>query len=299
MQSDQSNSRFFHATGNVHLTYIAGPYTWQLSAGEVDYTETHANDVVTAQTATARNNVQVSGPGVTIATPGVVDVDFLAQHLTSEGPDITLTFEGGDITTDRLDVAQTQTSAGVTDITVKTFQHTSATYTLDKRAPTSAATSATQASVFGSLAFDFSRITLDTERTTVLVRDGKPVRLDCPDPTTIASPTNTVHMPSCSITFDPPTVTGSNGVEIGIGNATTVHAASFVFTYPPDGGMSMDLTGDPSSQVTVTNQQGTFYADEITVSLSPSGAKRIQASGHTRLEMPMGELTGEQVDRKQ
>ena len=67
-------------------------------------------------------------------------------------------------------------------------------------------------------------------------------------------------------------------MRMSIGADTMVHTADFTFKYPPDGGFVMDLTlaGTP---VTIENPQGKFYADAVEVTVSATGARKIQAVG--------------------
>jgi hypothetical protein len=45
-------------------------------------------------------------------------------------------------------------------------------------------------------------------------------------------------------------------------------------------------------QVTISHPSGTFYADAIHLTVAGDGTRHLQATGNTRLEVPMGEIMG-------
>jgi hypothetical protein len=307
-ETDDSGTRHLKADGNVHLTYVTADSTWQLSADAIEYVEKTENKIVIVQTAEASGNVEIAGPGIAVTTPGNVSVDILAGKLVCDGDSIHATFENGEITTSHLEITMVVTPEGKQQYTVDTSVHTTGSYTLTKEyLPGVVASGNSQSSLFGALDFDFAEINLDTTRTTLLIVDGDPVRLDCPEPSVITSASNKLTLPSCGITFNPTVLSGADGVQIDIGEAEVViKAGSFRFSYPPEGGMYMELSCSPTApsgtdnavdpavcmpdRVTITHGTAVFYADVLTVRVTKDGAKRVEASGNTKLETTMGEL---------
>ena len=311
IENDESGGRHVRAEGNVHLVYVLGDDVWQLSAGTVDYVESTVQTEIIAQEATASGDVEISGPGITVSTPGAIDVDFLQRNLRSSTGRTTAVLRNSEITTDNLEIVQNESPSGETELTVKTSGYTNATYTLNQGTQASTRSQGvTSGGIFGSLDFDLSRISIETRRTILLVRNGEPVRLDCPDQSVITSSTNKFTLPSCSIDFNPTVLTGGDGVEIEVAGSALVKAGSFRFGYPPEGGMFMELSCSPSApsgqlgdqvdpsmclpdRVTITQGDAVFYADSILLSVKPDGSRRIEARGGTRLEIAVSDLMGE------
>jgi hypothetical protein len=306
IESSGSGSTHVRADGNVHLTYTLGPDSWQLSADTVEYVESTVSGEIVEQTAVAEGDVSVAGPGITAQTPGSFQLDLLARRLVSEGDTVHVTLPNGEITTGYVEMVETFAN-GYSFINVQTARRTSLSYDLTKETLPSMSQASGSQSIFGSLDFSFGHISLETDSTHLLIRDGEPIKLDSLSATTIESDTNTLTSPAFFMSFDPPTLTCSDGVEIRIGEDVVVRTLNFNAVYPPEGGLTVDLEGksvapagmteamiipifEPPDQVTIIHPAGTFYADKITFKISPEGSRRIDANGHTKLEMPMGEL---------
>lgn len=298
---ENDGGRTLHATGNVRLDFTWDGDPWCLSAGELQLIETlDENRVATAQSAYAEENIEISGPDITFSAPGSITVDLIARHMESESTDIQISFPGGDLVTDSLDVTETTGSDGRSVMVVNTAERTIVNYNLSESDIYSGMEEAShEESVFGSLRFDFSTITMETVSTSLEIVDNTPMRLDCPDTTTVTTSTNTLSMPSCTLMFDPPTLTGNNGVELYIGEDTLVEAGSLILTYPPEGGMFVEFSGIPDAEpvperVTIHNPAGTFSAACITIEVRQDGTNRIHATGSACFEIPLTSITGEE-----
>ncbi|MFH1516170.1 MAG: hypothetical protein ABIG42_12015, partial [bacterium] len=157
--------------------------------------------------------------------------------------------------------------------------------------------------IFGSLRFDFSQITIDTERTSLIVVDGELVSLECPDPTYVTTAENTLTMPSCALTFNPPSLNVTEGIELLVGDETKVDAGSLILSYPDEGNMFVQFSGDASFNpdnpeiyegmplVTITHPAGIFSAACITIFVHDDGTHRIEANGTACFEIPLTVLT--------
>jgi hypothetical protein len=295
--------RSLHAVGNVRLDFVWDGDPWSLSAGELDLVETMDEDgEPTGQTAYAEGNIEIHGPDITFTAPGAIDVDLIARHMQSDSQDIHIIFPGGDLTTNRLEVTESTDSEGQSVMQVDTAESTIVNYDLSESDIYSGTQSTAQEeSVFGSLRFDFSTITMETASTSMEIVDNTPVRLDCPDTTTVTTSTNTLSMPSCALTFNPPTLEGDDGVELSIGEDTRVEAGSLILTYPPEGGMFVRFSGIPADEsqtsdlperVTIHNPAGTFSAACITIEVRQDGTNRIHATGSACFEIPLTSITG-------
>jgi hypothetical protein len=263
------------------------------------------------QVAHAEGDIFATGPDVALTAPGALTVDLVERRMQSDSSDIHFTFPGGDLTADRLEVVETVEDDQPATLFVNTARRTILNYSLSESSIYSDnGIPEPGGSVFGSLRFDFSFVAMETERTTLEIIDGEPVRLECPDPTTITTATNTLTMPSCALAFDPPSLTGDTGVELAIGEDTRVEAASLILTYPPEGGMYVQFSGIPASnsespgfesatlpeRVTIYNPAGTFSAACITIEVREDGTNRIHATGSACFEIPLATITGTQSE---
>ncbi len=304
IESDESGARRLQAQGNVLLTYSFDGDVWVLSAGFIEYIERseilEGQERFAEQRAVAEGNIELEGPGLSLAAPGSITVDLLAKRLESDSNDIHLVFENGELTTDKLEMRAIATEGDSNVVIVDTDERTVAVYDLgglvnDIELPDEEE----EGNLFGSLRFDFRTITVETERTRLTVEDGKPILLECLDRSVVTSASNTLTMPSFRLSFDPPTLTGTGGIDLLIGEETVIEAASLSITYPPDGGMYAELAGgviyeSPAEgvpeQVTIRNPAGTFCADRITIEVNQDGTQRISASGSAMFEIPIGDI---------
>jgi len=303
---ENDGGRILRATGNVRLDFEWDGDPWCLSAGELELIETlDENEVPTGQTAYAEENIEIRGPDITFTAPGSLTLNLIARHMQSDSPDIHIIFPGGDLTTDSLDVTETTGSDGQSIMTVNTAERTVVNYNLSESDIYSGMENVDRGeSVFGSLRFDFSTITMETESTSLELVDNRPIRLDCPDTTEVTTSTNTLSMPACTLAFAPPTLTGDDGVELFIGEDTWVEAGSLILTYPPDGGMFVQFSGMPDAEpiperVTIHNPAGTFSASCITIEVRQDGTNRIHATGSASFEIPLTSITGEEDNANQ
>ena len=302
-------TQHLQARGNVLLTYSFDGESWALSARFVDFIQVEdENERPIQQIASAEGDLMLTGPDILLSAPGSMVVDILNRYLSTESPDTHLIFPGGELAADRLDIQETVMPGGVNRIHINTAERTLATYELggEDLAKTVAQTSTE--SVFGSLDFDFSHITVETERTHLVLEDGSPVLLDCPDESVLTTAANRLTMPAFELTFDPPTLRAENGVQLEIGEETRVEAAALSLTYPPGGSMLVELSGytrddyPPSgvpARVVIYHPAGTFWADTISVRIDPDGCRCIAAKGHTMFEMPMGKVLSERSEAAQ
>jgi hypothetical protein len=151
-ETDDAGVRHVKADGNVHLTYVTGNSTWQLSSDSIEYIEQTKDKAVVVQTADASGNVEISGPGITVTTPGNVSADILAGKLVCDGNSIHAIFENGKINTNHLEITITTTPEGRQKFIVDTSVHTTGSYILTKEyLPGVAASSNSQSSLFGAL----------------------------------------------------------------------------------------------------------------------------------------------------
>lgn len=296
--------RHLHAIGHVRLNFEWDEDNWSLSAGEVEFIENLDEDgVPIQQTAYAEDDLALSGPGLTLTAPEAIKIDLIARSVQSDSPDIHIIFPGGDLITDHLEISETTDTDGQSVMNVNTAERTIVNYNLSESDIYSGMDDVDRTeSVFGSLKFDFSTITMETDRTELEIVDNEPVLLECPDMTTVTTATNTLTMPSCSLGFNPPTLTGSDGVELFIGDETRVEAGALVLTYPPEGGMFVEFSGIPGDEsqtsdlperVTINNPAGTFSASCITIEVRQDGTNRIHATGSACFEIPLTSITGE------
>jgi len=138
------------------------------------------------------------------------------------------------------------------------------------------------------------------------LKGGKPVKLECPEETVVTSSLNKLVLPSCEITFSPPTLRSRSGAEVNIGEETEITAGELTLIYPLEGGMFLELKGRGGFEggvcgsgcpkiptlVTVRHVIGEFTAGSITVTISPEGDKKVTAMGGTRLVMPVEAVQG-------
>jgi len=296
IETDESGARHFYADGNVRMTYRIGDDAWALSAAKVEFVErletVDQRPVPLFQEVYAERDIDLAGAGIQVATAGKITVNLIERWMKSESSDILVSFEDGDLLASSLEIHEE--ASGVSTI-VNTFEKTVAHYTLSSFELFGNAPEPTGESVFGSLKFDFSRITIETADTRLEIADGEPVRLDCPHPTTVTSGRNTLTMPSCYLTFDPPTLHGDQGARFQIGEDTRVDADLLTLTYPEEGGMIARFAGLstdetlPGSEhrVTISHPAGTFRADTITITINPDGTNKVEATGRASFEMPL------------
>ena len=293
IETDSTDTRHLHAEGNVLLTYTTEENHWTLSADEVEFTE----NLPAIQLATAEGNIHLTGSDLTITAPGKMTLDLLEGWMKFDSTDIELSYPNGHLVTDSLEIREeigTDDNATVVYTDIRTV----AVYNLStSEIMTGPASPDSSGSIFGSLRFDFSEITIETIQTQLTLIDGEPALLDCPDPTTITSSANTLEMPSCSLTFDPPTLHGNTGVELFIGEEINVSADFLTLTYPESGGMVVEFTGlsasdpenaDAGQRVIISHPAGTFSADMITITVREDGTNRVHASGRASFEIPLG-----------
>lgn len=300
----EDGSRRLTAHGNARLTYAIDNRTWQLSADSIDYIESHKDKSIISQTARAFGDIAVSGPDLIVNASGEISVDFIARQLTCSDPDTHITFPTGEMLTDHMVVSVLESNNEEPDLLISTGKRTEGNYILSHdQSVSEPQRDDKQASIFGSLVFDFAQINIKTKDTSLRIVNGEPYRLDCPGSTVISSSINKMTLPACAITFNPPVLTGSSGVKIEIGDIASIEAVNFSFTYPPDGGMELKLDSlcnenDPAlltntelpTSVIIRYSMGTFYASGLIVKVDPDGKRYIKASGRTKLEMRLGEI---------
>jgi len=300
IEVDERDARHLYAEGNVLLSYTLQGDEWTLSAAKVEFTEQLASEgdqTPILQTAYAEGNIVLTGAQVTLTAPGSITVDLIARTVASDSDDIHLAFPDGEIETDSLAIRQ----EGVETYMIETAERTVAQYNLSSSIFYSQVAGDTSSeSFFGSLKFDFSTITMETERTQLQIAGNRPILLVCPDPSVITTSANRLTMPSCNLGFDPPTLSGNSGAELAIGRDTILSAGTLLLTYPEEGGMYVEFagcapgpgveTGLPE-RVTISHPAGIFSAGSITVEVQEDGTSRIHASGDACFEVPLVTFT--------
>lgn len=291
--------RQIHAVGNVLFAYTIDGDNWTLSAVEVEYFEQwedleDESQVTLAQKAVATGDIELTGPGVQLTAPGSITIDLLEKHLVSDSEDIYLYFENGEVVTDSLEIRAIEDDVIIAETDVRTV----AIYSLSDFVTNDDARSDDESNLFGSLKFDFNEITIETVRTSLRIENGEPVVLECADPSTITSATNTLTMPSFSLYFDPIMLVGNEGVDLLIGENTRVNAAALAISYP-DHGMTVKILGAVVNetavdglpeQVSIVHPAGTFCANSIVIEVNADGTQRIHATGCATFEIPILEL---------
>jgi len=302
IEVDDNGARHFLADGNVVLTYYIGEDLWTLNAGRIEFVESLNEDGELSQRiAYAENDLVLVGPGITLRAPGRMEVDVANRTVKSESEEIYLEFEGGSLTTQKVDIHEEIFENGDRATIIVTDVSTVATYNLaesdmfgesERRESTG--------SIFSDLTFDFAQITIETAYTILAIVDGKPAWFDCLDPTVITSENNTLVMPSCGLTFDPPTLVTDTGVQLQIGEDIEVAADWLTLEYPLSGGMSVEFIGlcaidpynaEPDQRVTINHPAGMFSADRLTITVNEDGTHRVHATGCASFEIPLEGLT--------
>jgi hypothetical protein len=300
IEVDESGARHLYADGNVLLSYALQNDEWTLSAAKVEFIEqlpSEGEEILPVQTAYAEGNIVLTGAQITLTAPGSITVDLIARTVVSDSDDIHLAFPDGEIETDNLAIRQ----EGAEAYMIETAERTVAQYSLSSSIfYTEVPGDTSSESFFGSLRFDFSTITMETERTQLQIAGNRPTSLICPDPAVITTSTNRLTMPSCNLGFDPPTLSGDSGAELAIGRDTVLSAGTLLLTYPEEGGMYVEFagcapgdgeeTGLPE-RVTITHPAGIFSAGSITVEVHEDGTSKIHASGDACFEVPLVTFT--------
>lgn len=298
IESDDSGSTHFYAEGNAVLNYITDGASWTLEADVVQFVgEKNTVGRIIPLLAHAAGNISLTGPTITVTAPGSIEVNIAERWVISDSENIHLIFEDGDLITDFLEIHETILDDGVIETVVDTDISTIAILQLSDII-SSESDNISQANIFSSLKFDFSKITIETTKIKFILVDNRPSELDCPERTIVRTDRNTLIMPVAGITFDPNTLEGPEGVELMVGEDTKVTAGYIYLEYPPEGGMNVDFLGCPpgatlaaysaaSPRVTITNPVGTFTASSIKVTVNPDGTNRVVASGRACFEIPM------------
>ncbi len=298
IEVDDNGARHFYAEGNVVLTYYNDDDPWILTAGKIEFIEAlNESGNPFQRVAYAEEDLHLTGPGVTMTAPGRMEVDILNRTATSESEDIHIEFEGGSLTTQWVGMHEEVLINGDRATIINTDKGTVATYNLaasemfretEDRESTG--------SIFSDLTFDFAQITIETSYTILAIIDGEPAWFDCLDPTVITSENNTLVMPSCYLTFDPPTLKSETGVKLHIGEDIEVGADFLTLEYPLSGGMSVEfiglcavdpITAEPDQRVTITHPAGIFSADRLTITVNDDGTHRVHATGCASFEIPL------------
>lgn len=298
IEEDESGARHFYAEGNVVLTYIIEGESWILEAGKVEFIEEVDSDgVPVARTAIAEEDVLISGQSISISTPGTLNLDILENRIETDSPDIHVWFPNGKLVTEHLLIYEDSPD----HYFVETSISTEATYILSESPLPSAGRTERSGSIFGDLTFDFSEITIETERTRLELIDGEPYRLDCPDTTIVTSNGNTIRLPVSHLTFAPPTLQADNGAELLIDPDIRVSSDLLTLTYPESGGMEVIFTGlcaaNPEGpfadqRVVVSHPAGIFSSDVLEILVDENGTHRIHATGCASFEIPLGSIEG-------
>ncbi|MCX6647306.1 MAG: hypothetical protein NTY09_13250, partial [bacterium] len=222
IESDDAGSTHFFAEGHAVLTYIAGDETWTLSAEKVEFIgEKDAGGRIIPHLANAEGNINLLGPNIAVTAPGSIEVNILDKWVISDSENIHIVFQDGDLTTDSLEIHETSGDDGVKETVVNTDIRTVAILQLSEIMPPESGTG-TEGSIFGSLKFDFSEITIETSKIEFEIIDNRASTLNCSEETKVTSNRNTMTMPRARITFNPDTLEGPDGVELLVGEDTTV-----------------------------------------------------------------------------
>jgi len=298
----------FTADGNVSLMYSFDGTTWSLSADHVELTaSTENNDNAIPLNAVADGNVFMTDGAMSFTTDGRIDIDFSKRLIESESESVIIEFRDGTVTTENISIQEVSEGTGDNPTTrdfIQTFGQTNATIRLaDSGFLGDTALSNPSGSMFGSLTLNFSEVEIETTDSTMEMVNGDPFMISFPNRTTVMSSDNTLTMPSCEITFDPPTLKGNEGVELSVGEDTSVVADFLNLIYPQTGNNFMyvefiglcsppypDIVPVPDQRVKILNPDGTFTADIITITINRDGTRRIVATGCASFEMYLQNL---------
>ena len=303
----------FTADGNVALTYSFDETTWSLSAGHVELTAiTENNENAMPLSAVADGNVFMTDGAMSFTTDGRIDIDFSKRLIESDSESVNIEFRDGTVTTENISIQEvsegTHDNLTTRDF-IQTFGQTNATIRLaDSGILGDTALSNPSGSMFGSLTLNFSEVEIVTTDSAMEMVNGDPFMISFPNQTSVMSSDNTLTMPSCEITFDPPTLKGNEGVELSVGEDTSVVADFLNLEYPQTGNnfMYVEFIGlcsppypyivaVPEQRVKIVNPDGTFTADIITITINRDGTRRIVATGCASFEMYLQNLE-EMVD---
>lgn len=303
IESDDAGLTHFYAEGHAVVTYFVRGETWTLSAEKIEFVGMRdAGSRVTPHLANATGDVSLVGPNISVTAPGSLEVNILERWVLSDSENIHIVFPDGDLTTDYLEIHETSGEGGITQTVVDTDVRTVAILQLSDIMPPGPQ-SGSQGSIFGTLKFDFSEITIETSKIELVIIENRASSIECPEETTVSTYRSTLMMPRATILFDPNILEGPDGVELLVGGDTNVHAGYFQMLYPPEGGLRVEFLGCPPGtaqpreggttvggsdcRVMITNPVGIFSASEITVIVNPDGTNRVRAAGNARFELPM------------
>jgi len=298
----------FTADGNVSLMYTFDGTTWTLSTDHVELTaSTENNDHANPLNAVADGNVFMTDGAMSFTTDGRIDIDFNKRLIESDSESVIIEFRDGTVTTENISIQEVTEGTGDNLTTmdfIQTFGQTNATIRLaDSGFLDGNAFSNTTGSMFGSLTLNFSEVEIETTDSTMEMVNGDPFKISFPNQTVVMSSDNTLAMPSCEITFDPPTLKGNDGVELSVGEDTSVVADFLNLIYPQTGNNFMyvefiglcsppypEIVPIPEQRVIILNPDGTFTADIITITINRDGTRRIVATGCASFEMYLQNL---------
>ncbi len=284
--------------GNVILTYPGETKLWTLTSDFLYLTEVYTGEgsgrKVIKQEAVAEGNISISNGTITITLPGSLNVNLLERWLRCESADIHLQYPDGEIITNSLFVREIVLDGEVM-IGADTAIRTIADINLAESGVLDNLPGAGESqNMFGNLSFDFSTIQIETTSTSLIIIDGEPVMLNCPNPTVITSDENILTIPSCRIGFDPPRLESDMGIELIMPGGSSVVADYITFEYPASGGLTIEFTGlcitdpdAPDRRVIINHPAGTFIADSILVKVNTDGTQSIVATGCPRVEIPI------------
>jgi len=291
------------ADGDVLLTYTLYETTWTLSADHVELnvvTENH--DTAMPLSAVAEGNIFLTDEKVSFTADGSLKIDFMQHFIKSDSDSVYIDFENGSLVADNIEIwefTEGDAENRVSRVVVRTFGHTNAWIQLaDSGLDNNNVFASTSESMFGALTFNFSEVQIQTVDSTLEILDGDAHSLDFPNSTIVSSNENTLTMPSCGITFNPPTLKSDEGVELVVAENTSVVADFLTIIYPEGGAeyMYVEFTGlclPPYPEITpiadqrvkITHPDGTFSADLITVTINRDGTRKVFATGCASFEV--------------
>jgi len=304
---EQGISRFI-ADGSVTLVYAFENTRWSLAADHVELNAVTENmDSAMPLTATASGNVCLTDGTVVFTTDGKLYIDFNKRLIASDSDQVFMEFEFGTLTTGNIRIMEFLEGDPdnlISRIIVQTCGDTAAYIELaDSDLVDDTILASTSQSMFGSLTFDFSEVDITTTDAKFEIVNGEPSCLDFPNPTVAASSETELVMPSCGITFDPPTLVGNDGVELSMGEETSVTADFLTIVYPISSASFMDvefrglcsppfpeLTPVPEQRVTISHPDGTFTANIIRITLNMDGTRKVFATGCASFEVFVEDL---------
>jgi hypothetical protein len=311
--NEDSGEGLLHADGNVIITFAYGVEEWEIHADVADIryqVDPDDDSVYFRQEMEASGNVLAIGPGIEMELPGMVFVDLLNGKLTTDSETVNFKFENGHLSTGYLEVVRvTPEEPPVESEADEKYSYdvhargqTSLTYDLSREIPANwNIDSSLDNNIFGSLMFDFSQVTVETIDADLTIRNEEPGNLNCRNESIIHATGAVLTLPSFTLNFNPRYLTCDSGVEILVGEESTITAGSIRVEYPEEGGMFVTLEGsfslDPEiadlmKYVRIVNPLATFEAAIIEIVVMPDGSQKVTASGGAKFEMEVGELIG-------